>query len=164
MKAMKIKLTKEYTLQVVAKALARAGYEDVAECSNFFDATELYAYNNGLITKTTCESNVDNYFDNHDNPEHWLINGKFVDSSYFEYPQTDKIVVPKVNAESLEAVEGKLYAPLPLQPFSQWALDRMKLLAEHISHQLSKGQSVPYEQINELQDLNGLLKNSESDF
>lgn len=128
----------DYRKKVIAE-LETMGYKFDTESTRVsaFSAIYICANAHGLIG---CghESFPKDYEERH------LWCGQFVPADYFSQPATEKT-----------------YEPLPLQPFKQWALDRMKLLAEHISHQLSKGQSVPREHINELQDLNELLKNAE---
>jgi hypothetical protein len=86
LKKMKIRLTEQNNFDVVSKALAEAGYENVVGDSRFLDATELYVYANGDILKTTKETSAGRYFEQHDNEEHFLTPAGFVKKDYYKQP------------------------------------------------------------------------------
>lgn len=145
MKNMKIKLTEQSNFAVVAQALADAGYHNVVLDSAYKDATELYAYENGIVLKTTARTNTGGYFETHKNEEHfldpWL--GEFVTADYWTQPKTP---------------EQKPITPIGIRPRAAVRQDRMAEIVLAMGRYVEAGVRIPAEYFGELMDLSDELE------
>lgn len=94
----KIKVTPQTPVAEIVKALVKAGYRDEWNQAQYSDAGALYGYNDMSITRSPYYQDD---FDNHENEERFVVNGKIVGKDYFTQPTTEK------------PLEEKTYEPLP---------------------------------------------------
>lgn len=166
LKDMKIRLTNENNLAVVAEALHKAGYAYIVGDSAFDNATALYAYDTGIVLKTTDESGAGSYFDRHQNEEHFLFNGQFVTKYYFKQPETPKVNIPeryenpqneedKAVKGAFDKVIGSMYEPIGLLPKAIHDKQRMYEILDAMRRYVDADKKIPMIWIAELDDLGG---------
>jgi hypothetical protein len=163
LKNMKIRLTEQHNFDVVSRALADAGYENVVGQTVFDDATELYVYSSGSVLKTTKESGSGDYFKRHVNEEYFLTPAGFVPKDYFKQPETKLNILERfenpVTDEDI-AVEGAFDAIIegmckPTQLPSKAEHERLRKVAilKAMLHNLENKKDVPTEWHEELNEL-----------
>lgn len=126
-KTMKIKVN-DTNRELVRQALVAAGYEPQGTMlvqEIYKEADGFYTYGADYVLCST--GSVEGYFEQHKNPEYWLVNGEFVDVSYWTQPATANIpdryknpatAEDKAAKDACNGIMGDWKQPLLFEPFS----------------------------------------------
>lgn len=142
LKDIKIRLTAQSTFELVAKALADAGYQDVTEDVDFKDATELYAYRVGFVLKTTAHTNGGDYFDRQGNEEAFLD------------PWLNQLVTAEYWTQPATAPKETITRSTPLPSRKEHRTQRMFALLRAMQEALADGKGIAAEWAEEFAQLN----------